>query len=63
MKEFLSHGGHAFVVRNVEEDHQAYTDLLTLGYRTIPLTLIGGRAIPGFDERALRDALQSGGES
>ena len=44
-------------MRNVDEDDTAYDELLARGWRTIPLTIIGDRAIKGFDERALRDAL------
>lgn len=57
MKELLSRDGHTFTARNVEEDDSAYSDLLALGFRTIPVTVIGGRAIKGFDEPALRHAL------
>lgn len=57
MKEFLSRAGHIFTVRNVDEDDSAYDELIARGWRTIPLTIIGGRPIRGFDERALRDAL------
>jgi glutaredoxin-like protein NrdH len=64
VKELLSRDGHPFTARNVEEDHAAYTDLLALGFRTIPVTVIGGRAIKGFDEPALRQALAgAAGES
>lgn len=57
MKELLSREGHAYTERNVEDDAAAYDDLIVLGFRTIPVTLIGGRAIKGFDEPALRAAL------
>lgn len=57
MKEFLSRAGYDFTVRNVDEDHSAYTELLSLGVRTVPLTVIGDRQIKGFDEAALRQAL------
>jgi glutaredoxin-like protein NrdH len=57
VKELLSRDGHTFTARNVEEDDAAYGDLLALGFRTIPVTVIGGRAIKGFDEPALRQAL------
>lgn len=57
MKEFLSRAGYDFTVRNVDEDHDAYTDLLALGARTVPLTVIGDRQIKGFDEAAFRQAL------
>lgn len=63
MKEFLSRAGHYFTVRNVEEDDAAYEDLLALGVRTIPLTVINGTSIKGFDEAKLRDALRNAGGS
>lgn len=63
MKEFLSREGHAFTDRNVEEDHEAYSELLALGYRTVPLTVIGDRRITGFDQEALAAALPPSGGS
>jgi len=57
VKEFLSREGHAFTVRNVEEDDAAYEALLALGFRVVPLTIVNGRSIKGFDEPALRAAL------
>ena len=57
MKEFLSREGHAFTDRNVEEDDAAYEALLALGFRVVPLTIVNGRSIKGFDEPALRAAL------
>ena len=57
MKEFLSREGHPFTARNVEEDDSAYEALLALGLRVVPVTLVDGRPIKGFDEPALRAAL------
>lgn len=57
VKEFLSRAGAAFTVMNVDEDDRAYDALLALGWRTVPLTVIGDRAVQGFDPAALRDAL------
>jgi glutaredoxin len=57
VKEFLSREGHRFEVRNVEEDDAAYDELLALGFRAVPITVIGARTIKGFDEPALRAAL------
>ena len=57
MKEFLSREGHAFTTRNVEEDDSAYEALTTLGFRVVPVTIVNGHAIKGFDEPALRAAL------
>jgi glutaredoxin len=63
VKEFLSRAGHPFKVRNVDEEHDAYTDLLALGVRTVPATVIGDTVVKGFDPPALEVALAGGGES
>jgi glutaredoxin len=57
VKEFLSRMGVGFEARDVEEDARAYDELLALGVRTVPATVVGGRVITGFDEAALRAAL------
>lgn len=57
MKEFLSREGVPFDAKNVDEDDQAYAELIAKGYRTIPVTFIGDRTISGYDEAALRAAL------
>jgi hypothetical protein len=59
VKEFLSRAGRTFIDRNVEENHDAYSELIALGYRTVPLTVIGSRHVKGFDEKALREALSA----
>jgi glutaredoxin len=57
VKEFLSREQHAFTVRNVEDDDTAYDELMSMGFRVVPVTIINGRRIKGFDEPALRAAL------
>jgi glutaredoxin len=57
VKEFLSREGIAFETKNVDEDEQAYAELIQKGYRTIPVTFVGDKVITGFDEPALRDAV------
>jgi glutaredoxin len=57
VKGFLSRAGFAFSTRDVDEDDTAYDELIALGWRTVPLTLIDGQAIKGFDEPKLRAAL------
>jgi glutaredoxin len=59
VKEFLSREGYAFTLKNVEEDDAAYDALMALGFRAVPVTVIDGQAIPGFNERALRARLAS----
>jgi glutaredoxin len=60
VKEFLSQNRCDFTVRLVDEDAAAYDDLLALGYRTVPVTVIGARVVIGFDPAALAEALAPG---
>ncbi len=57
MKEFLSREGHAVDAKNVEEDAEAYRELIALGIMSVPVTVIGGRILKGFDPAKLRQAL------
>ena len=57
MKELLSREGVPFTAYDVDEDDRAYDDLVARGWRTIPVTVFGGRTIKGFDEPALMRAI------
>jgi len=59
VKEFLSRQQRVFTVRNVEDDEGAYEELTSMGFRVVPVTVINGRAIKGFDEPALQEALRA----
>lgn len=61
MKEFLSRAGHAFTVKQVDDDFEAYSELIARGFRTVPVTIINGHAVKGYDEAALRGALRDSG--
>ena len=61
MKELLSREGYAFEARNVEEDEAAYRDLIALGVRTVPATIIGHEVVKGFDPARLLKALAAAG--
>lgn len=61
MKEFLSRAGQPFTERIVDVDDAAYDALLKMGYRTVPVTVIGGQAVTGFDREALTKALAAAG--
>lgn len=64
MKEFLSREGHPFDARNIEEDDTAYDELLALGARSVPTTVVGDQVITGFDQARLRAAIAAAsGES
>jgi glutaredoxin len=62
VKEFLSREQRPFTVRNVEDDESAYEELTSMGFRVVPVTFVNGRAIKGFDEAALRAALDVSGQ-
>ena len=57
MKELLSQAGVPFTAHNVDEDEKAYDDLIARGWRTIPVTVFGGRVVKGFDAAALQQAI------
>ena len=59
MKEFLSRAGVPFTAYNVDEDARAYDDLIARGFRTIPVTVFGERAVKGFDVDALKTAIEA----
>ncbi|HEX3704168.1 MAG TPA: hypothetical protein VHU82_12620 [Vicinamibacterales bacterium] len=70
MKELLSRAHVAFLVKDIEADDRAYDELIALGFRVVPLTVIGDRMIKGYDAAALTAALaalgggeQAGGQS
>jgi hypothetical protein len=45
------------VDKNVRDDQQALKELLNLGYRSTPVTLIDGEALVGFDPVKLEGML------
>jgi hypothetical protein len=57
VKEFLSREGHSFIERRVDEEFDAYQELVGRGLRVVPVTFIGEAVIKGFDEPRLREAL------
>ena len=61
VKEFLSREGHPFETKNIEDDDAAYDELMKLGARSVPVTIIDGEMITGFDQARLRAALTAGG--
>ena len=61
VKEFLSREGHPFETKNIEEDDAAYDELMKLGARSVPVTVVGDRVVTGFDQARLREALTAAG--
>ena len=46
-----------FTAYNVDEDEHAYDELIARGLRTVPVTIIGERVLPGFNPVELADAI------
>ena len=57
MKEFLSRNGLEFTVKNVDDDTDAFNEMVALGLMTIPVTVVGDIVVRGYDEKRLRVAL------
>jgi glutaredoxin len=57
VKELLSHEQVPFTAYNVDEDERAYDELIARGFRTVPVTVIDGATITGYNEAALRSAI------
>jgi glutaredoxin len=47
-----------FVEKNIREDRQALEELLKLGVRATPVTIIDGEMVVGFDRAKLGQLLE-----
>ena len=57
VKVYLSRKGIPFTEHNVSLDLEARKDLLALGYRSTPVTVIGGYKILGYKPPKMDEAL------
>ena len=57
MKELLSQKQVPFTDKNVREDAAALNELRKMGYNSVPVTIIDGQRIHGFDKAAIEQAL------
>jgi glutaredoxin len=61
VKEFLSREGLTFETKNIEDDDAAYDELMALGARAVPVTVIDKQVVIGFDQARLRAAVAACG--
>ncbi len=61
VKVYLSQKGLEFTERNVSLDEDARDDLLSLGYRSTPVTVIDDQKVVGYSPPKLEEALQAAG--
>lgn len=59
MKAWLSQRQIPFTDKNVREDAAALDELKGMGLNSVPVTLINGERIVGFDQERLAKALAS----
>jgi glutaredoxin len=56
-KDFLARNGIVFTVKDVRADAVAREELLAMGFRSTPVTVIDGTAVAGFDQSRLMELL------
>lgn len=49
-KNYLSEKKIEYVEKNIQEDSSAREELLSMGYRTVPVILLGEEEIVGFNK-------------
>ncbi|MAH45134.1 NrdH-redoxin [Candidatus Pacearchaeota archaeon] len=61
VKGYLSRGGFDFTEHNVSTDGNAQQELMSLGYRVTPVTVIDGEVVVGYNQVKLDEALKRRG--
>jgi len=61
VKVYLSRKGISFVEHNVSTDSESLKMLVSLGYRTTPVTLVGDHKVIGYSPTGLDAALEETG--
>ena len=56
-KSWLSSQGHSYTEKNVSQNPEYATELISLGYRVTPVTIINGEAVAGFNTTRLKELL------
>ena len=59
MKAWLSQRQIPFTEKNVREDQVALDELKQMGFNSVPVTVINGQRIVGFDQDRLAKVLAS----
>lgn len=57
VKGFLSLRNVEYIVKNVTTDIEGREELLALGFDSTPVAVIGTQVLPGFDTKAIDQAL------
>lgn len=57
--EFLSHEGIPYTEKNVRQDPRALEELRAMGYSSVPVTVVNGTRIVGFDKPKIEAAVKA----
>lgn len=57
VKRYLTEHGLQFIDKNIHKDRASRQELMAMGFKSIPVTLVGGDAVQGFDREKLKQAL------
>ena len=64
-KQYLNKLGIPFIAKDIEEDKEAYEELMTKsgegGYQGVPVTDIAGTLVLGFDRRKIDEIIKEKG--
>ena len=63
VKVYLSRKGFDYTEHNVSKDRDALKELVTMGYRSTPVTVIGDEKVVGYSASKIDAALDSAGFS
>ena len=53
-KSWLQKNGHTFIEKNIEDDANR-AELINIGYKVTPVTIVEGKAIVGFQPNILSE--------
>ena len=57
VKDFLNSKGINYIEKNISVDMEARKELMKMGHMGVPVTLIAGKEIVGFDKRELESLI------
>ncbi len=63
VKVYLSRKGFEYTEHNVSTDRESLKDLVSMGYRSTPVTVIGEEKVVGYSPAKLDEALEAAGLS
>ncbi|HAT21998.1 MAG: glutaredoxin family protein [Dehalococcoidia bacterium] len=63
VKVYLSRKGFEYTEHNVSTDRDSLKDLVSMGYRSTPVTVIGEEKVVGYSPAKLDEALEAAGLS